>query len=252
MRAGRGWLVLLAVVPVLLPGCGESAEAERLTPKRLLAQASERTIREGGTVFDATIRSDDGSFELRSRGRATLDLLASHVRETFEESPTEELEGATNEAIYKREISYIRTTGERRWLAFSGNPWGPADRVFYLPRVATSLRDSGSERVLGVDATRIDGVWDAKRLLAQLSGPDLRFQRRVLRGIERTRMPVTVWIDQDGRIRQLRLKADMRYLFGFLEGQLGTETFRFRRFDSGIEIEDPPPRMIRNWSKLAP
>jgi hypothetical protein len=249
MRAGRGLLVLLAIAPVLLPGCSESAEAERLPPKRLLTQAADRTIREGGAHFDATLRSDDGSFELRSRGRATLDLLGSHVHETFEESPSDELEGTTNEAIYKRGLSFIRRQGEPRWFAFSGTTWGPADRVFYLPKVATSLRDSGSERVFGVDATRIDGVWDAKRLQAQLSGPGLRFHRRVLPRIERTRMPMTVWIDERGRIRQLRLKADMRYLWGFLEGP-GSETFRFRRFDSRVEIEDPPPRMIRNWSKL--
>jgi hypothetical protein len=249
----RRALLGLAVSCTPFVGCGgrDTEQSERVPPARLVAQAADQMLTEGGAEFDAMLRATDGSFELRSRGRAQLGLLESHVLETFKEAPNENLVGVTNEVVYMRGLSYIRRPGEPRWLAYAGMRWGPADRVFYLPKVATALRNSGSERVLGLDTTRIDGVWDARRMLSAVEGRDRGLYRRQLRGIRRTRMPVTVWIDRRHRVRQLRLKADLRYLYGYLSGREGTETFRFRHFDSSINVEPPRPREIRNWAQLS-
>jgi hypothetical protein len=255
MPAGLTWVVLpAAIVSCALLACGDddSAEAERLPPKQLIAQAADEMVKQGGAEFDSTLVATDGSFEMRGRGRALLGLLTSHIFETFEEAPNDALEGVTNEAIYSRGLSYFRRPGERRWLAYPGMPWGPADRVSYLPKVATALRNSGTERVLGLDTTRIDGVWDAQQLVAEVTRRERPLYRRQLRGVRRTRMPMTVWIDARRRIRQLRIKADLRYLWGYLGGREGIETLRFKRFDSGMNIESPAPREIRNWAEIAP
>jgi hypothetical protein len=264
MPAGFTWLVVSAVfASSAFLACGEddSAEPERppakhgsaSTPlKDLIAEAADQMVREGGANFESRLIATDGSFAMRGRGRALLGLLKTHTFETFEKAPGDKLEGATNEAIYGRGMSYFRRAPERKWLAYRGMPWGPADRVSYLPKVATALRDSGTEHVLGVDTTRIDGVWDAQQLVAEVTRRERPLYREQLRGVRRTRMPMTVWIDEHRRIRQLRIKADLRYLWGYLSGREGVETLRFRSFQAGMHIRYPPPREIRNWAEIAP
>jgi hypothetical protein len=108
---------------------------------------------------------------------------------------------------------YTRTSGD--WVSAPATQASVStpdamNYLTYLQGVSSDVRVEGHEVLRGVDTTRYGADVDLGRALAQSVSPD---QRKALsQGLAMlggVKMPTTVWIDGDGRLRKMLLSMDI-------------------------------------------
>jgi hypothetical protein len=244
----------LAVLCVVVAGCGGAdashQPAPAPSPVQLLKRAVDQTVASGGAAVIRRVRAEDGSVHVISRGRMRLDLEAAHVMEAIRRSPKSDPPGPY-ESIYMRGGVYVRQPDTARWVDTVGS-FGLQDTVAFLPSGATGLRQVGEPRLGKLATTRLDGVYDLRRVVHSSRDTARLFSPDYLDKLETPRMPFSVWIDRHRRIRQLRLEGDLTYLLGYYGGRRGTLMSQFEDFDADLSIDPPPRRLIDNAPRAQP
>jgi lipoprotein LprG len=220
-RAIAGLLLALVVA-----GCGGGKEPPAPAPGVIVARDVERTaaLRSLHFVFKVEHAPSGGpglTLTLAEGDLGVPDRLHARINGTFARTPIQ------SEIIIIGERSFLRDPLTKKWRPFAAAP-NPGVLVKGVPTVirsARGLRNTGSEKVGGVDCYRLSGVVRAD-LVAPLVG--VAASGRLV--------PFTIWVGkQDFRLRRVRLEGPV----GKNEPDGVVRTLEMSKFDEEVTITSP-------------
>lgn len=225
-----------------------------------IAEAADATVEEGTARFALTVETQgtqaaDGQAPVSAEGEEDFDN--ERRRFTFE--------GAQGElrVIVDGSDAYIElpATEDEQWAQLEldrlsgggfgfGGPGGlpfqgVADNVAFLGDAATHAEEAGEEDVDGEETMRYEVTVDLEEA-AEESGEDVEDGlRKGLRETGVRTLDVTVWVDEEGRIAQIRYALDLAQAeIGEVEVDAEPEgralvTVTYREFGEELDIEVP-------------
>ena len=116
----------------------------------------------------------------------------------------------------------------------------PAQQLDYLRGVSRSVTLVGSDTVDGASTERFHIVIDLQKALSKLTGNAKCGLSAVMKSLGDVTIPADVWIDDQGRLRQMRMSLD-------LPGTNGASmTMQMKLFDFGahVDISAPPAQEV--------
>jgi hypothetical protein len=143
---------------------------------------------------------------------------------------------------------YMRT--DREWRSRPAteadvNTPNPASYIAYLRAVSADVRVEGHETLRGVDTIRYGADIDFDHALAHAANPADRKQfAQALTMLGGLKMPTTVWIDGDGRLRKLQFSLDLAAAFRKSALSVAGDpkmTVGLEFYDFGIPVHVVPP-----------
>ena len=225
-----------------------------------IAEAANTTVEEGTARFALTVETEgtqaaDGQAPVTAEGEE--DFTNERRQFTFD-GPRGELR-----VIVDGSDAYIEmpATEDEKWAQLEldrlsggdfgfGGPGGlpfqgVADNVAFLSDAATRAEEAGDEDVEGESATRYEVTVDLEEA-AEESGEDVEDGlRRGLRETGVRTLDVTVWVDEEGRIAQVRYALDLAQA-EIGEGEVEAEpegravvTVAYRDFGEELDIQVP-------------
>ena len=215
--------LLLALV---VAGCGGGKEAPAPPPRVIVARDVQRTaaLRSLHFVFKVEHAPSGGPGLTLTFAEGDLgvpDRLRARINGTFARTPIQ------SEIIIIGERSFLQDPLTKKWRPFAAAP-NPGVLVKAVPAViqsARGLRNTGSEKVGGVDSYRLSGVVRAD-VVAPLVG--------VTAGVRP--VPFTIWVGkQDFRLRRVRLAGPV----GENEPDDIVRTVEMSKFDEEVTITSP-------------
>ena len=111
----------------------------------------------------------------------------------------------------------------------------PSEELNFLRGVSKSVRPAGTETVRGVQTERYHVVIDPRRALAKVSGTARCGLGAAARVFGSTTIPADVWIDQQGRLRQMRMTIATPAAAGI------SMSVQMNLFDFGVPIHVSAP-----------
>jgi hypothetical protein len=215
--------LLLALV---VAGCGGGKEAPAAPPRVIVARDVERTaaLRSLHFVFKVEHAPSGGPGLTLTFAEGDLglpDRLRARINGTFGRTPIQ------SEIIIIGERSFLQDPLTKKWRPFAAAP-NPGALVKAVPAVIRSahgLKNTGSEKVGGVDSYRLSGLVRAD-VVAPLVG--VAASGRMV--------PLTIWVGkQDFRLRRVRLEGAV----GENEPDSIVRTLEMSKFDEGVTITSP-------------
>src|SRR4051794_4671771 len=220
------------VLTVVVAGCGSSsddAEREAVNPlaKAVSATQAESTARmtftTQGAVAGQSIKGDGSGIVQFKPPKAQLNLKMSAAGQDI--SIDEVMDGTTMYMRLPKE-AMAGVPGGKSWIkldldkasggALSGAmnaSQDPASQLKLLSALA-GVKEGGKEKIGGERATHYHGEVDYKQG-AKARPPDLRKAAELaLKVMADTTIPVDVWLDDQGRVRQQRLELNTKALSG--------------------------------------
>ncbi|MEV6616002.1 hypothetical protein AB0N31_19490 [Streptomyces sp. NPDC051051] len=259
MRSSVGVLGLSAL---LVTGCAAASEGaadggDPKTAATAVARAAEKTERIGSLRYRMTGRTPEEG-RIRAEAAMAVEPPAMSLRTTVLGGPDK----GVGEVRLVGGVLYVgsdeATEDGRHWMRFgapgsSGTPSGVkadttsmADKVRRNPAhestfltAADDLRTTGPETVDGVTTTHYEGTAGVDEIRASYrdeAGSVRRRREQSLAQYEKLgvdELDMDVWIDEDGRIKQLRLQGFGRH------GQLDL-TVTFLDFGKPVTVQAPP------------
>jgi hypothetical protein len=215
--------LLLALV---VAGCGGGKEAPAPPPGVIVARDVERTaaLRSLHFVFTVEHAPSGGTgltLTLADGDLVVPDRLRARINGTFARTPIQ------SEIIIVGGQSFLQDPLTNKWRPFAAAP-NPGVLVKGVPTVmrrAHGLRNTGSEKVGGVDCYRLSGAVRAD-VVAPLVG---------VAGSGR-QVPFTIWVGkQDFRLRRVRLEGPVA------ENEPAgiVRTLEMSKFDEDVTITSP-------------
>lgn len=136
-------------------------------------------------------------------------------------------------------------------LSALGSTGNPFELLRYLDGVRDDAREVGREPIEGVETTRYAAAIDLDATPAA-QDPATRPAVDRLRAVLGTAvLPVEVWVDEDGYLRQVRQTVAAASTGGGPATQSAT-TVTFREFGVDTQIAPPPPAQVTDLSALLP
>ena len=250
-----------------LAGCSsdgaDAAEAVRGAPDKTIEAGSARaalslSFTTGGVP--TTVRGD-GVFDLRNRrGGLTLDL--GSLSGAFGGGAVDAV--LSPEGIFVKLPSAPGGAGGRPWLKISlatlseqaGLNLGslaqlqqsdPTQALTYLKGALDDVDEVGEDTLRGVETTHYRGTIDLRRATASLPPEAQAAVEDAIASLGTSRIPADVWLDDDGRIRQLRITADPDG-----EGPNGPGTLAVELYDFGAtaDVQVPPADQVADLTDL--
>jgi len=120
------------------------------------------------------------------------------------------------------------------------------------------VMEVGTERVDGASATHYRATFDLSKALGQIPAAHREAFQRAIDGIKRqtggrdlTNMPIDIWVDDHGYLKQLQ------YLIEFPEGTPGDGgsfgmTMTLSNVGDPVDIQPPPADLVTDILDLAP
>lgn len=255
-RKRRPWVIagVVAILVVIIA----LALLLRATPGATLARAVDATVAEGtaattvtGTVKDVPIAGDltlsiaEGELDLageRAQLRRELPLVSGLDVPVVGEIGDVELLYAEGGAWLRAPID-----GERSWVrlrdaqddAASSAPGlgNPLALLALIRAVEGTPEELDREPVGGVEATRYRVMVDLDAVDGELGAGSRRLLDGLRRLHEGARLPLDVWVGDDGLIRRIAYEVDVD-LSGVPQLRLGTDV---RLDDHGMDVAIEPP-----------
>jgi len=146
-------------------------------------------------------------------GSGAMDLVRHRFSMTMKSS------GPAEMSVEMRVIgntAYLKTSGG--WTsqaagASSAFTPAPTSYLDYLKGIAGTIRVAGHEKVRGDDTTRYDATIDFSRTAASLRSPTVGAAvKGLLDQMGLTKIPVSVWLDDLGRLRKMTMTMDFSSL----------------------------------------
>jgi hypothetical protein len=250
----------VAALLVLLAACsgggdgGDAAETVRQSPERTAAAGSARvglsiTFSSAG---NQGVVSGDGLVDLtNSRGAVTLDL--GGLGGTLISGPVD--------TVLAREGLFVKLppsllAGSKPWVKIdlsavagaAGVNLGsvgqlqsvdPSQVLHFLKGAADSVKKVGEEQVRDVETTHYRGNLDLNKAAADAPPEVQEAIRQAISGLGTSTIPANVWIDDEGRMRRLRLQT---------AGESGAPagTLEFELYDFGVtaDVQLPPADQV--------
>jgi hypothetical protein len=260
MQHARRVGLLLAAAALIVAGCGEAkpwsqtygsgrAGAART---KLLAAVDSLTAAKTARVAMSMRLDGPGLFDVTADGAGVIDFENGAARLTLDMRA-----GGERTEVEVRAIDgtvYVNAGGG--WISqrtadalVSGGTSDPEDYVAWLRGIADDVRVAGSEEVRGTPTTRYVATISLARAAehAALDGDDRAAAQAALGVLGDVRMPATVWIDDDDRLRKFRIEVDiadaMKKASGGLVGGDVTANMEITMelYDFGVDVDVRPP-----------
>lgn len=130
----------------------------------------------------------------------------------------------------------------------------PKQALTYLQGVSDDVKKEGTETVRGAETTKYTGTLDmSKAASAQKDERARKAIESVVKQMGATKIPMTVWIDAEGRMRKMVQTIDLSNATGEgMQGLSGTMTTTFEMFDFGValDVKAPPADQVTDGSAL--
>jgi hypothetical protein len=249
-------LLALALVPVVLAaaGCGGGDDGESTSP---LADAVEETVKAPSEKVAVTGRSTLGlpGRTLTFRGNGGYDHSTNegwlHLTLVVAGGGKTSVDEAFIKNVFwiKSPLFAESLPPGKEWLeidlrkanknlgfnfkALLGQT--PGDAITQLGRASERVTEVGTETVDGVETTHYRAPIDPTRI------PPADKQQKLTKAVYK---PVDVWIDEDDRVRQVRL--DFTALSDPAEPERGRTVVTMKLFDFGetVDVEPPDPSLV--------
>jgi hypothetical protein len=217
---------------VALVGCGSSSDGPEREAVNPLAKAVSATQAESSARMTFTTEGDVAGTSIKGNGsgivqfkppKAQLNLKMSAAGQEL--SIDEVMDGTTMYMKLPKQ-AMAGVPGGKSWIKFDldkaaggalsgamGSSQDPASQLKLLKALA-GAKEVGKEKIGGEQTTHYHGELDYKQVAK--SGPqELRKAAELaLKVMENTTIPVDVWIDDQGRVRQQRLDFNTKSLNG--------------------------------------
>ncbi|MDQ3979654.1 MAG: hypothetical protein M3314_08890 [Actinomycetota bacterium] len=259
-------VVAAVVVGLALAGCssdgGDGAEVVRNAPDRTIDAGSARTtvsLSFTSSGNPTTIRGE-GVFDLRNRiGGLTVDLGALGAG----------FGGAPVDAVIAPEGLFVKlppgqNTGGRPWLKLdlatlsqqAGLNVGslaqlqqsdPTQALTYLKGALDDVEEVDEETQRGEETTHYRGTIDLRKASASLPPDAQRGVEDAIASLGTSRLPVDVWVDDEGRIRRMIFSADPD---GAGPNQPGRVDIELYDFGATADVQVPPADQVTDLTNL--
>jgi hypothetical protein len=265
-RAAVVMMLLLLLAAAACGGGGSTAqtgtEPTSTTPSsasaaQAVAEAGARTqaAESARIAFEATISggaangtiSGEGEFAGR-QGRMTMDMsglaggqIAGRMEMIFDELvfymkfPAEMMQGIPGGKEWiKFDLSQLGEQGGvdfRQLMQLSGTD--PSQSLDLLRAASDDFREIGEEEVRAVPTTHYSGTIDLEKVAEQAPPGAREAYQQLLEASSQTKVPVDVWIDEDGLTRRVRYEQTMA------DGSTMNLTQEY--YDFGVEVDVSPP-----------
>lgn len=249
-----------AVLLVVLVACGgggngDSAEIVRQAPEKTAAAGSARvgiSITFSSGSGGQGVVSGDGLVDLvNNRGAVTLDL--GGLGGTLISGPVD--------TVLAREGLFVKLppsllSGSKPWVKIdlstvagaAGVNLGsvgqlqsvdPSQVLQFLKGAADSMKKVGDEQVRDTETTHYRGNLDLNKAAADAPPEAQEAIRQAISGLGTSSIPANVWIDDQGRMRRLRLQTA-----GESGGPAGTLEFELYEFGVPADVQVPPADQV--------
>ena len=242
---------------IALAGCGSSSDGTEREAVAPLAKAVSATQAESSARMTFTTEGDVAGQSIKGNGsgivqfkppKAQLNLKMSAAGQDI--SIDEVMDGTTMYMKLPKE-AMAGVPGGKSWIKFDldkasggalsgamGSSQDPASQLKLLNALA-GAKEVGKEKIGGEQTTHYRGELDYKQVAK--SGPqELRKAAELaVKVMENTTIPVDVWIDDQGRVRQQRLDFNTKPLNGS-PGQKQTMTIGYSDFGTDTSVIKPP------------
>lgn len=136
-------------------------------------------------------------------------------------------------------------------LSQLGTTSNPFEQLRYLDGVKDDAREVGKEPIEGRETTRYAAAIDLDRTPAAQDPATRPAVDRLRALIGSATLPVEVWVDDDGYLRQFRQTVAVG-AGGGAPATTSTTTVTFREFGVDAPIAPPPPDQVTDLSRLLP
>jgi len=118
----------------------------------------------------------------------------------------------------------------------------PGSALTYLEGASSDIHKVGSDTLHGANATHYHGTLDLALAATHVKDQTARSGlRRTAKLLGVTTFPVDVWIDDGGRLRQMKYSLDTaKFALPDSAAPAGVETYTFEFFDFGVAFVMPP------------
>jgi LppX/LprAFG-like lipoprotein len=265
---------LLLVASLLLvlgaSACGSKTSAETTVSPDAVQLAASRTTDAGSYKADMTASMEVSGQSVEMNGTGEFDASDQRGRMSFTTSVAGQ--DLDMEMVYALPAVYMHypagllpgLSEERPWVKLDLEKLGrqegldfgqlmqagqsdPTQGLQYL-KGADDIQAAGDEEVRGVQTTHYTGVVDLRALAEEDPAMKESVDQLIAQtGI--TRIPVDVWIDEDGLVRRLR-----QTMHGAASGQ-GlpldvTTTTELYDFGTDVSVEEPPADQVIDFQDL--
>jgi hypothetical protein len=257
-------LAAITAFALVLTGCssetGGATEIVRNAPDKTAAAGSARVaidVSFTSRAIPSTV-TGEGIFDLEDkRGSLTLDVgalganLGTSTVETF----------LSSDGIFVR-LPPTLLPGGKPWLKLdlatlatqAGISLGslgplqsadPAQALQFLKGAVDDMDKVGEERVRGADTEHYRGTLDLERASASVPEQNRPPLNEAIASLGTSRIPADIWIDDEGRMRKMRMSLDPDG-----DGPTPPGDIQFEMFDFGVEadVQPPPPDEVSDLS----
>lgn len=257
--------VAAAVAAVVVAGCGGQSP-----PEEVIAAAPERTQAAGTAHMSMELTGPDPGEGPAMTSEGDIDFANDRAQMTVDVGDLPLPGGGPVTMILDGDIIYTQlpVPGQSGWFridaaevneALTGlsGALGGEDpmQALQLLRGASDVRAAGSEDVNGVAATRYDVTVDLAEAVRRTPEEQRDAVRQQFEMLGTDELPMSVWIDGEGRLRRLHYQLDLEEMDlpgGGEAMAAGTADFTLELSDFGaeVDIELPPEEDVTDFTEL--
>jgi len=259
---------LLAVCGALLlvgAGCGGGSKSTQssATNQNPIAQAAAKTSRAGTVKIDFGISgkavkgggrgvfdtSTNGAGRLamtvegNSGGATTVDTISSGALLYIRSPVFQQVMPAGKQWVRVDLAQLAKQNGVDLGSLVDSNPT-PTGALAYLRGSTGSVQDLGKEKVKGENTTHYRTTIDLEQAAKRAKGSTRQSIRRVIDVAGVTKLPVEVWVGDDGYVRKVT------YAQHSGRNQSAKITMEMYDFGSPVTITPPPAAMVIDFQKM--
>jgi hypothetical protein len=191
-------------------------------------------LRTDQAVLTVQLPAPFGPIEVRSTGQDYFVHLPPQLQGAAGGKPWVRLDRSTLQAL----------AGSQLGVPGLGTALGFGSVLAWLQGVSGQITTVGPERIGGTPTTHYQAQVDPSRVAARIGG-DANDASGLARAAGRT-IPVDVWIDAQGRLRQLKVSLDLNTLHAAQAGTLrtqagGTAVLTVDLWNFGVSVHPVPP-----------
>lgn len=254
-------LLVLPVVAVLAAGCGSGGGTLSLDP---VASAATKTQQTGTYSFDYTAGMQVLGQQFSFSGTGQSDTTNGRLQMTMDFSglPAQlSQHGSTAEFVLADKVMYLKLPflsgmlpGGKQWMKVdlsaaarqagtSLGSFGQLDPQQWLQQLLASsdTQKLGTDTVQGEQMTHYRTTIDPSKLTANVPAAQRAAVRKAMKQIGMSTIPVDVWVDGKGLLRQESLSLSLGQ---GLQNATMKMTFELHDFGEPVSVEVPPADQV--------
>jgi hypothetical protein len=254
-------LLVLPVVAVLAAGCGSGGSALSLDP---VASAATKTQQTGTYSFDYTASMQVLGQEFSFSGNGQSDTAKGRMQMSmdFNGLPAQLTQnGSTAEFVLSDKVMYLKMPflsgmlpGGKQWMKVdltaaakqagtSLGSFGQLDPQQWLQQLLASsdTQKLGTDTVQGEQMTHYRTTIDPDKAMSKVPAAQRAAVRKAMKQIGLSTVPVDVWVDGKGLLRQESLSLTLGQ---GLQNAAMKMTFDMHDFGEPVTVEVPPSNQV--------